>query len=169
MLRVCAQQAQQLQAFKLARWAYTQLQALRLPSSWQVCKESTGTNGFSHCSMVQSSVNHVTCDDASMTGFAHTNYSYHQAHACMLHIVTVQSCQAVPCRTLWTCSACNCMAVLSLTLRMSCLLATDVALATPLSMHRYDGLQACLQCHPLGHMSDSACRISLCLCVCACV
>lgn len=37
VLRVCAQQAQQLQAFKLARWAYTQLQALRLPSSWQVC------------------------------------------------------------------------------------------------------------------------------------
>ena len=36
VLRVCAQQAQQLQAFKLARWAYTQLQALRLPSSWQV-------------------------------------------------------------------------------------------------------------------------------------
>lgn len=37
VLRVCAQQAQQLQAFKLARWAYTQLQALRIPSAWQVC------------------------------------------------------------------------------------------------------------------------------------
>lgn len=36
VLRVCAQQAQQLQAFKLARWAHTQLQALRLPSLWQV-------------------------------------------------------------------------------------------------------------------------------------
>lgn len=37
ILRVCAQQAQQLQAFKLARWAYTQLQSLRIPSAWQVC------------------------------------------------------------------------------------------------------------------------------------
>lgn len=37
ILRVCAQQAQQLQAFKLARWAYTQLQSLRVPSAWQVC------------------------------------------------------------------------------------------------------------------------------------
>ena len=37
VLRVCAQQAQQLQAFKLARWAYTQLQALRIPPAWQVC------------------------------------------------------------------------------------------------------------------------------------
>ena len=36
VLDVCAQQAQQLQAFKLARWAHTQLQTLRLPSSWQV-------------------------------------------------------------------------------------------------------------------------------------
>ncbi|KAL3157460.1 hypothetical protein ABBQ32_011927 [Trebouxia sp. C0010 RCD-2024] len=35
ILRVCAQQAQQLQAFKLARWAYTQLQSLRIPSAWQ--------------------------------------------------------------------------------------------------------------------------------------
>ena len=44
VLRVCAQQAQQLQAFKLARWAYTQLQALRLPSSWQVCNaQCTGS------------------------------------------------------------------------------------------------------------------------------
>ena len=36
ILHVCAQQAQQVQAFKLARWAHTQLQSLRLPSSWQV-------------------------------------------------------------------------------------------------------------------------------------
>ncbi len=36
ILHVCAQQAQQVQAFKLARWAHTQLQSLRLASSWQV-------------------------------------------------------------------------------------------------------------------------------------
>ncbi|KAA6424241.1 MAG: intraflagellar transport protein [Trebouxia sp. A1-2] len=35
VLHVCAQQAQQVQAFKLARWAHTQLQTLRLPPSWQ--------------------------------------------------------------------------------------------------------------------------------------
>lgn len=86
VLRVCAQQAQQLQAFKLARWAYTQLQALRLPSSWQVCNTGTGQMDSVNNSMVQSTVNHVTCDDVCMTGVAHTRISYCQLYVCMLRI-----------------------------------------------------------------------------------
>ena len=52
VLHVCAQQAQQVQAFKLARWAHTQLQTLRLPPSWQVSQTLSGHhNGCSFASV----------------------------------------------------------------------------------------------------------------------
>ncbi len=51
VLHVCAQQAQQVQAFKLARWAHMQLQTLRVPPSWQVSQSlSQHHNGCSFAS-----------------------------------------------------------------------------------------------------------------------
>ena len=39
VLRACAEQAEQMQAFKLARWAHTHLQSLHVSSAWQVTAE----------------------------------------------------------------------------------------------------------------------------------
>ena len=36
VLRACAEQAEQMQAYKLARWAHTHLQSLHVSSAWQV-------------------------------------------------------------------------------------------------------------------------------------
>lgn len=44
VLRVCAEQAEHMQAFKLARWAHTQLQSLHVPPGWQVLVRSHPSN-----------------------------------------------------------------------------------------------------------------------------
>lgn len=44
VLRACAEQAEQMQAFKLARWAHTHLQSLHVSSAWQVTAKVVWTS-----------------------------------------------------------------------------------------------------------------------------
>ena len=98
VLRVCAQQAQQLQAFKLARWAYTQLQALRLPPSWQVCNaQNMGSKRLESELIV--GVLLEAC--VAPLGIANPNMPVHQGDACIMHN-TKPHYQSMLCRTQWT-------------------------------------------------------------------